>query len=97
MIDIVTLASGGALRDTAVYKAENLLNTQLGDLYYLPEFGIDLNLIFDQSIEIQAEAFKSYITDVMVINGIDILELQSDIDKFLSTLTIKLGDSSNAV
>lgn len=93
MLDIETVIDGGSIRDTDLWKAENLLTTNQGSLYFLPEFGINLDLFFDQGYNIQFESFKSYVTNAMVQNGISIVRISETIDRFLSTMILMIGGS----
>jgi len=76
VIDIF-IDKNGILRrsDTSVYKAKNILSTQIGSLAYAPEFGIDYNLFFDQNFQIQNETFKSYAISKLSENGVNPLEV----------------------
>jgi hypothetical protein len=93
MIDIETVIDGGKVRDTDLWKAENLLTTNQGSLYYLPEFGINLDLFFSQGYNIQFESFKAYVTNAMVQNGISIARISETIDRFLNTMILMIGGS----
>ena len=97
MLDFYRFDNGGETRETDVFKAENLLSTNLGVLYYLPLFGISMDLFFDQNFNIQFESFSAYITDTMVNFGIDIVSTQKEIDTFISALIMNIGDTQNAV
>lgn len=97
MIDIQTLFNGGEVINSDIYKAENLLLTQQGSLYFNPDFGIDMALFFNQNFDIQFETFVSYINNVMVANNIDILSLNVGIDKFASEIILKIGGESYGV
>ena len=94
MIDIETMASGGKTNDTDLFKAKNLLTTQIESLYFLPKFGIDLDMFFSQDYNIQFNSFKSYIADKIAQNGINIAE-NPDVDftDFVKTITINIGKS----
>jgi len=97
MIDFYTFEDGGQILETDVFKAENLLSTNIGSLYFLPLFGISMDLFFDQDYNIQFESFSAYITDTMVNFGIDILSTRKQIDKFISELIMNIGDTKNAI
>lgn len=97
MLDIETLIDGGRVIDTDLFKAQNLLYTQNGSLYYLPTFGIDLSLFFSQDYNIQYESFKAYVTDSMVQNGINIVKIDESISKFINTMILTIGGNKNGL
>lgn len=96
MLDIESLDNGGRVRDTDLWKAENLLLTNVGSLYYLPAFGIDMGLFFSQDYNIQFESFMASVTDTMVQNGIDITKITNQIDAFLNSVIMTIGGNENA-
>lgn len=51
-------------------KLENLIYSQKGSIYYLPEFGIDRALFFSSGHPIQNKSFESYIRQVAMVNQI---------------------------
>lgn len=97
MLDIETLNNGGRVIDSDLFKAQNLLTTQKGSLYYLSEFGINLDMFFSQNYNIQFESFKSYITDAMAQNGINIVGLGQSIETFTNTLLLTIGGSKDVI
>lgn len=73
--------------DTLIYKARNILSTQINYLKYAPNFGIDYNLFFDQNFKIQTETFKAYAISRLAENGInplDVLTLEGGLDAVLN-------------
>lgn len=58
--------------DTQAKKLQNMFYTQEGDLYYLPEFGIDRNFFLFSDFQINSDAFTSYLNQKAVINNIPI-------------------------
>lgn len=97
MLDIETILNGGTFKDSDIFKANNILTTQIGSLYFLPEFGIDIDLFFSQDYSIQFESFQSYITDKMVQAGINISKINTSIDTFTRGIIMTIGGSKNAV
>jgi hypothetical protein len=91
MIDIF-IDSNGILRNAEVslYKAKNILSTQIGSLAYAPEFGIDYDLFFGDDYEIQTETFKSYAISKLAENGVNPQEILTEKETFEEILNIKL-------
>lgn len=91
MIDIF-LDKDGILRasDTNVYKAKNILSTQIGKLAYAPEFGIDYDVFFGDDLKIQNETFQSYSISRLSESGVNVNELISEETTFDATLKFLL-------
>lgn len=77
MIDINFVGEGLDLSatDTDVFKAQNILQVQLGSLEYEPEFGIDLEYFLDDNFRFQNESFQAYLIQVLTSNGINVTSL----------------------
>lgn len=86
MIDIVDFTEDGmTLYDTQTQKAQNILQTQIGDLEYLPEtFGIDIRYFLTENIQFQNENFRGYIVQALATQGINVASIQ-EVLKALST------------
>lgn len=97
MLDIETFIDGGRVIDTDLFKAENLLSTQTGSLYYLFSFGINLSIFFTQEYNVQLDSFRAYVIDNLVQNGINLAKIASSIDKFLSTMILTIGGNKNGI
>lgn len=97
MLDIETFENGGNVLDTDLWKAQNLLMTNKAYLYYLPEFGVTMDMFFSQEYNIQFESFKAYITDTMVQNGINIVKMATMLDRFLNTLILTIGGNKYGI
>lgn len=93
MIDIF-VDSEGVLRtsDTLLYKASNILETQVESLAYAPDFGIDYDLFFGQDYKIQTETFKSYAISRLAENGINPLEVVTQEGLLDTILNIQISD-----
>jgi len=91
MIDIF-IDKDGILRsaETSLYKAKNILSTQIGSLVYAPEFGIDYDLFFGDDYKIQNETFTAYAVSKLAENGINPQEILSKKETFEEILNIKL-------
>jgi hypothetical protein len=91
MIDLF-IDKDGVLRraNTSLYKAKNILNTQIGYLAYAPAFGIDYNLFFGDDFEIQPETFQAYAISKLSENGVNPLEVVTKENKFDTELNIQI-------
>lgn len=70
---------------TDIYKGENILKIQVGNLYYAQQLGIDLARFIDPSVKIQPETFRAYTLQELVTQGVSIdtalkVEKQLDLD-----------------
>ncbi len=98
MIDIVSSETGLDLGvyDTQVQKGGNLLSIQLGDLEYLPEFGIDLRYFLSEDFQIQNESFKAYLIEVLANNGINVESFSELIGRLSSEYKINLSPEESS-
>lgn len=80
------------VRDTVVYKAKNLLTTQLGWLVYNAPFGVDLARFLDPDVKIQIESFRAYCLEKMGENSINVIKLIQTDEKFSSALNFIIND-----
>ena len=76
--------------ETNLYKAKNILETQIGFLEYAPDFGIDYDLFFGSDLEIQIETYQSYAISKLAENGINPLDLITQDAKFDTVLNINI-------
>lgn len=90
MIDLKFTQNGIQPIDTSLYKAKNILETQMGFLEYAPDFGIDYNLFFGSDLEIQIETYQSYAVSKLAENGINPLDLLTSDGKFDTLLNINI-------
>jgi len=73
--------------DTLIYKARNILSTQIGSLAYAPEFGIDYDLFFGEDYTIQNQTFQAYAISKLSENGVnplDVLDTKGTFDEVLN-------------
>jgi hypothetical protein len=90
MIDLIFSASEISAKDTSLFKAKNILETQIGFLEYAPDFGIDYNLFFGNDLEIQIETYQAYAISKLSENGINPLDLIQQDGKFDTLLNINI-------
>jgi hypothetical protein len=95
MIDIVSVGGDIGLADTDVGKASNILSTQLGDLEYLPDFGIDLEFFLDERFQFQNDSFNAYLIETLSNQGINVTEVTSEIRSLYQRLTLKVTGMQN--
>lgn len=91
MIDISIKNNNLVSSDTSIWKAKNLLETQIGNLVYAPEFGIDYDLFFGEDLKIQNETFVSYAIGKLTENGVNPIEVITEEGKFDTRLNINLN------
>ncbi len=92
MIDIAVKNNKVIASDTVIYKAINLLSTQIGSLAYAPEFGIDYDLFFLSDYKIQIETFKAYAISKLVENSINPIEVLTEENSLETLLNFKISD-----
>lgn len=97
MIDIVEVTSGQDLivLKTDLGRAKNILETQIGNLLYLPEFGIDLEFFLDDEFIFQNETFKAYLITKLSEAGINVFDFKDVINGFLNDYNIVLSVQEN--
>ena len=76
--------------DTLIYKARNILSTQIGSLAYAPEFGIDYDLFFGDDYQIQNQTFQAYAISKLSENGINPLDVLDSKGTFDEVLKIQI-------
>ncbi len=93
MIDLF-IDKDGVLRraNTSLYKAKNILQTQIGYLAYAPNFGIDYNLFFGDDFKIQTETFQAYAISKLSENGVNPIEVLTEENKFDADINIKIDN-----
>ena len=89
-MDLIFSASGISSNDTSLFKAKNILETQIGFLEYAPEFGIDYDLFFGNDLQIQIETYQAYAISKLSENGINPLDLIQEDGKFDTLLNINI-------
>ena len=73
-------------------RAENLITTQLGDLVYQPDWGVDLAYFVNPNYTIQAEAFESYLLQRIGFWGMNVLEFIAKQSKFIREMIFNFGE-----
>lgn len=73
-------------------RAENLITTQLGDLQYQPDWGVDLAYFLDPDYTIQAEAFEAYLLQRIGFWGMNVLNFIAKQQKFIREMIFNFGE-----
>jgi hypothetical protein len=92
VIDITSFSNGDlTLIDTEVAKAANVLQVQLGELEYVPTFGIDLKFFLSEEFQFQNESFKSYLIQRLSEHHVSVNQVVETIETFFRKLTFTVG------
>ena len=80
MIDISTVGTDVEMVNSQVYRAKNILNTQINTLYYALDLGIDLDYFLSEDFVFQNESFRSYLIQRLASFSINIVDIVSSIN-----------------
>lgn len=85
--------------DTQVYKAKNILNTQVATLEYAQASGIDLEFFLAEGMSFQTESFNGYLVETLANQGVNVNNVRVLFDTFTETISIELAapDSTTAL
>lgn len=72
-------------------RAANLIDVQLGDLEYQPDWGVDLAYFLNPDYEIQAESFESYLLQRIAFWGMNVLDFVASQHKFTRDMIFRFG------
>lgn len=94
MLDIAdNFTTDFILEDNNCYKARNILNVQVGSLWFEKDFGIDLKFYVFGDLEFSYETFNFYLINTLINYGIDVNTYTSVLDNFINNLQIELKGS----
>lgn len=95
MTDIIYSAQGLDLGtyDTQTTKAGNILSVQLGNLEYLPNFGIDLAYFMQSDFKFQNASFKAYLIEVLANNAINVASIVQQIEDLFVDYSFNITDN----
>jgi hypothetical protein len=82
--------------NTDVYKADNLLKTQVGSLVYAMDFGIDLKYFLNPDFEIENNVFINYLQQRISEFSITIANLERVTENFTEKVSIKIDSNETA-
>lgn len=95
MIDIVSVGQDIGLFDTQTNRAANILSVQLGYLEYAPELGIDLKYFLSEDFQFQNESFKAYLVQVLASFGINVIEVNEQIENLYAKFVFNIPASQS--
>lgn len=90
MTDIIGVSGDINILETDVKKAQNILSTQLGQLEYAQDLGIDLEFFLDDRFQFQNESFNAYLIEVLANQGISVTEIRSELFNLYESLGISV-------
>lgn len=96
MIDISAPSEAGldlGAVDTDVFKATNILSTQLGSLEYLPNFGVDIAYFLTEATAFQNESFKSYLVQALVDQGLNVTSVIETLETFVNDYIFEVNSN----
>lgn len=80
--------------DTNLFKARNVLITQLGSLYYQPELGINIEMFITSGIAFQESVFRTHVIEQLIANNVVLSSLEPIAELFETIYDIKIaGDN----
>ena len=72
-------------------RAANLIDVQLGQLYYQPDWGVDLAYFLNPDYEIQAESFEAYLLQRIGFWGMNVINFAAKQGRFLREMSFNFG------
>lgn len=93
MLDIVQIKDGLdlGLASSDIPKAANVLAVQLGELEYVPDFGVDKRYFLTNGIQFQKASFKAYCIQRLVENQINVTEVVSFVYALFERNSYRIG------
>lgn len=76
-------------------RAANLLGTQIGDLEYAPESGIDLRYFLTSEFKIQNASFKAYLVQRLLEQQVNVVNVVETIETLFTNFTFGIGTSDD--
>ena len=100
MIDIIGYDAGFndvTVADTDIYRATNILKTQLGSLNIskaLRKFGVDIDFFIQDGLLFQNESFRSYLVQRLAQSQVNVSSVISTFNDFKDELLFTLTNST---
>lgn len=95
--DIVTLEGIDlGIAQSEAPRAANILQTQLGDLSFAPDLGVDLRYFLQSEFRIQNASFKAYLVQRLLEQKINVVNVISTISSLYETYTVGVGASEES-
>lgn len=82
--------------DTDVFKGANILNVQLGRLYYAVTTGIDLARFITPDVSIQTQTFFSYVQQQLLQQGVKIENAIDVSEKFIGSVVMDAAEPEHS-
>ena len=97
MIDITSITGGDLLiQEAQTPKAANVLQVQIGDLEYAPEFGVDLEFFLNPDLNFQNESFKAYLIQRLAEHHVNVGQVIDSLNQFFLKFTFTVGESQSS-
>lgn len=74
-------------------RAANLIDVQLGQLYYRPDWGVDLEYFLNPDYEIQAESFEAYLLQRIGFWGMNVINFAAKQGRFVREMIFNFGNA----
>lgn len=81
------------LLNTVVFRARNLLLTQLGELHFNTAWGIDLAYFFNPDVQIENVVFLNYLQQQITSKGMNITDLKAIVEQFYQNIILTVSDN----
>lgn len=78
---------------TDIYRAANILRTQLGSLEYAPTIGIDMKYFLESEFAIQNASFKAYTVQRLMECQVNVLNAFTVIENLFQNIDYLIDDS----
>ncbi len=82
---------------SSVPKAANVVATQLGELEYAPEFGIDKKYFLTSGVNFQVENFRAHVVEKLTENQIAVAEVLILLQALYKNLSFRIDSTGNKV
>lgn len=78
-----------------IYRAANIMRTQLGSLEYAPTMGIDMKYFLESDFAIQNESFKAYTVQRLMESQVNVLNAMTVVDNLFENIDYLIGDNNS--
>lgn len=96
--DIVSIdAADLGVQQSESERAANILSTQIGELEYAPEMGIDLRYFLESEFRIQNASFKAYLVQRLLEQRVNVVNVIDTVESLFTTYAFGVGDSEQNV
>lgn len=74
-----------------VSRAQNLFDVQIGTLYFLPEWGIDLDYFLNPDFKVQSQSFEAYLLQRLGAWEFNVINMKKQTKEFTQNLEFTFG------